>query len=95
MFFFRESCISSLDLSALFWPTMHILVLEKVSYCISPLFILNHLILAIKHIHTFLLNVNRVAYFILIQISITLKLIYIIYVLIEIPIEINILKYMV
>ena len=37
--------------------------------------------------YTFLLNVNRVAYFILIQISIILKLIYIIYVLIKIHLE--------
>ena len=38
-------------------------------YTIIPSFYLKLLILATKYVHTFLLNVNRVAYFILIQIS--------------------------
>ena len=47
--FFRESCILCLDLTALLYFTIHIVNLERVSYCISLLLILNHLTLTTKY----------------------------------------------
>ena len=81
MLFFRESCISILDFSPLF--TFTILIVDLISYCI-PFQIL--LILATKYkIYAhFYVNVHRVTYFILIRISIILKLIFIKHVLIKI-----------
>ena len=62
MLFFRESYITNLDPSVLFYFTMHIVDHERVEYCIPLHLTLNHLTLATKYMHTFLSKVNRVAY---------------------------------
>ena len=62
MLFFRESCISSLDPSAIFYSTIHIVDHERLAYCIFLHLTLNHFTLAAKYIQTLLSTVNGVAY---------------------------------